>query len=270
MAAESNRRKTWPRLGGDLRREGPLLLGHRGASAHVTENTLPAFQRALADGADGVELDVQRCLTGEIVVFHDDDLSRLAGRPERIADLPAQALREIRLRGGGEIPTLAETFEACGPDALVNVEIKYDGYLPSGCAALVEGAAEVIARAGAAGRVLVSSFSPAAIWLWCRDHGDVPCGLLFEKPRPFHRPWPLRTDWLLPLLRSEAVHPEYGLCTVETVRRWHRRGYAVNVWTVDEPARLQRLADLGVDAIITNDPAAARAALRLTVRSVAG
>lgn len=239
-----------------------MLLGHRGASAHATENTLPAFRRALAGGADGVELDVQRCLTGEIVVFHDDDLWRLAGRRERIVELPLQALREVRLRGGGEIPTLAEVFEACGPDALVNVEIKYDGCSPAGCAALVDGASQAIARAGAQSRVLVSSFSPAAVWLWRRHHGDVPCGLLFEKPRPFHRPWPLRTDCLLPVLRPEAVHPEHGVCSPATVRRWHRRGYAVNVWTVDEPGRLRQLADMGVDAIITNDPAAARTALR--------
>jgi glycerophosphoryl diester phosphodiesterase len=264
MAAESHRRRSWPRFRDDLAQTGPLLLGHRGASAHVTENTLPAFRRALADGADGVELDVQRCLTGEIVVFHDDDLSRLADRPERIPDLPMRTLREIRLRAGGEIPTLAEALEACGPDALVNVEIKYDGYLPSGCAALVAGTSEVIARAGARARVLVSSFSPAAIWLWRRHHGDVPCGLLFEKPRPLRPPWPLRTDCLLPVLRAQAVHPDHQLCTAEQLWRWHRRGYAVNVWTVDEPVRLRQLADMGVDAIITNDPAAARAALRLT------
>ncbi len=239
-----------------------MLLGHRGASAHVTENTIPAFRRALEGGADGVELDVQRCLTGEIVVFHDDDLLRLAGRPERIVELPMQALREVRLRGGGEIPTLAEVFEACGRDALVNVEIKYDGCSPWACAALVDGASREIARAGAQSRVLVSSFSPAAIWLWRRQHGDVPCGLLFEKPRPFHRPWPLRTDCLLPVLCPEAVHPERGLCSPTAVRRWHRRGYAVNVWTVDEPGQLRRLADMGIDAIITNDPAAARTALR--------
>jgi len=236
----------------------------------VTENTLAAFQRAMAEGADGVELDVQRCLSGEIVVFHDDDLSRLAGRSEGISELSLPALREIRLRGGGAIPTLAETFEACGPDALVNVEIKYQGYLPSGCAALVAGVSEVVARAGAAGRVLVSSFSPAAIWLWRRQYSNVPCGLLFEKPRRLHRPWPLRSDCLLPALRPAAVHPEHVLCTAEVVRRWHQRGYAVNVWTVDDPTRLRALADMGVDAVIANDPAAARAALGLTLRSSGG
>ena len=180
-------------------REGPprpLVLAHRGASAQETENTLAAFRRAIALGADGVELDVQRCATGEVVVFHDDDLERLAGRPERVDRLSLSALREVRLAGGGEIPTLAEALAACG-DALVNIEIKYDGVLPGGCRALVAGVAEAVARAGAAERVLVSSFSPAAVWRWRALRPDVPCGLLFERPRPFRRPWPMRMDWLL-------------------------------------------------------------------------
>ena len=267
--AEFDRPRTWHRPS-DPGAKGPLLLGHRGASAHVTENTLAAFGRAMADGADGVELDVQRCRSGEIVVFHDDDLLRLANRRGRITELPLAALREVRLHGGGQIPTLAEALEVCRPSGLVNVEIKYDGLSRSGCAALVAGTAEVVARADAAARVLVSSFSPTAVWLWHRQNPSIPCGLLFEKPRLFHRPWPLRTQWGLPVLGAVAVHPDHGLCSAEAVQRWHRRGYAVNVWTVDEPARLRALAELGVDAVITNDPAAARAALSLTLRSAGG
>lgn len=245
-------------------RRRPRVLGHRGASAHVTENTLDAFRRAMADGADGVELDVQRCATGEVVVFHDDDLRRLAGRPGSIARLPLAALREARLIGGGEIPTLAEALEACGPGALVNVELKHDGLLPWGCPALVDAVAEVVARANAARRVLISSFSPTAIWLWRRVRPDVPCGLLFQAPRRFHRPWPLHTDWLLPLLGPAAVHPESRLCTAAAVAAWQRRGYQVNVWTVDGAARLRELAALGVSGIITNDPARTLSVLSLT------
>ena len=75
----------------------PLIIGHRGASAHAPENSLEAFSRAAADGADGVELDVLRCATGEVVVFHDDDLARLGGRAERIAALSLAELRALRL-----------------------------------------------------------------------------------------------------------------------------------------------------------------------------
>jgi glycerophosphoryl diester phosphodiesterase len=249
---------------------GPLIFAHRGASMRETENTLAAFRRAMVEGADGVELDVQRCATGEVVVFHDDDLVRLAGRPERIEQLSLDDLRAVRLLRGGEIPTLVEALEACGPAGLVNIEIKHSGLFPNGCRALVDRVAEDVERAGAAQRVLISSFSPGALWRWRKIRPDLASGLLFERPRPFHRPWPLRTDILLPLLRPAAVHPEDSLCTPRNVDRWRRQGYAVHVWTVDAPDRVVALADMGVRGIITNDPAGARTALTLTRRSEGG
>ncbi len=106
-----------------------LVFGHRGASAHETENTLESIERAVADGADGVEIDVRLTRCGEVVVFHDDDLSRLSHRIARVADCSLAELRDVRLRGGGRISTLSEVLEAAGPDTLVNVEIKSPGPL---------------------------------------------------------------------------------------------------------------------------------------------
>jgi glycerophosphoryl diester phosphodiesterase len=237
---------------------GPLVIGHRGASARAPENSVEAFRRAVVDRADGVELDVLCCGSGEVVVFHDDDLLRLAGRPERIAELPWAALREVTVSGGVRIPTLAEALEACGPALLVNIELKSEGLRDRRLRALVAGVSETIDRAGAAARVLVSSFSPAAVWLWRRRRPDVKAALLFEREAPL----PLRRAWSLPLLRPFAVHPDQRLCTPEAVRHWRRAGYAINTWTVDDPDRLRALRDLGIDAIITNDPFTARAALR--------
>jgi glycerophosphoryl diester phosphodiesterase len=237
----------------------PLLVGHRGASALAPENTVEAFARARADGADGVELDVLACASGQVVVFHDDDLVRLAHRPERVGDLSLAALREITLvgAGGGHIPTLEEALEACGPTMLVNVELKAGGVPARGLAALADGVAGVVERAGAGARVLVSSFSPLAVYLWQRRAPRVPAALLFERDAPL----PLRRGWLAAWLRPFAVHPEAVLCDAGRVARWHARGYAVNVWTVDDPERLRALRDMDVDGIITNDPAGARAAL---------
>ena len=116
-----------------------MIIGHRGASAQATENTLAAFERAARDGADGVELDVLCCQTGEVVVFHDDDLSRLADRPDRVAGLDLSFLRTVRLRGGGGIPLLDEAFEACGPTLLVNVELKSGGLFDLDLPRLVDG-----------------------------------------------------------------------------------------------------------------------------------
>jgi glycerophosphoryl diester phosphodiesterase len=233
------------------------VIGHRGASARALENTTEAFRRAAQDGADGVELDVLCCATGEVVVFHDDDLVRLGTRPERIADLPFAAVREVTLVGGGRIPTLAEAFEACGPDLLVNVELKTSGWRDGAIAALIERVSEAIDGAGTASRVLVSSFSPAAVGRWRRRRPDVAAALLFERDARL----PLRRAWALPVLRPFAAHPEQVLCTPDAVARWHSAGFAVNTWTVDDPARLRALRDMGVDGMISNDPAAARAAL---------
>jgi glycerophosphoryl diester phosphodiesterase len=241
------------------RRAGrPLVIAHRGASARELENTLPAFARARADGADGVELDVLLCASGEVVVFHDDDLSRLADRPERIADLSLRALRGVALQRGGSIPTLAEALEACGPELLVNVELKSTGLFDQAVPRLVDQVSQVIdvcGVAGVRGRVIVSSFDPRAVWLWQRCRADVPAALLIEDgigPA-------LGKAMTLPLLRPTAVHPERVLCRPPLVAAWHAAGYLVNTWTVDDPAELRRLTAAGVDGLITNDPAQALA-----------
>jgi glycerophosphoryl diester phosphodiesterase len=235
----------------------PLVIGHRGASALAPENSREAFQRAAADGADGVELDVLRCASGEPVVFHDDDLRRLAHRPERIAALSLDRVRAVQLTSGALIPTLGEALEACGPRLLVNVELKAMGVPWTEIRALVRAVAAVVDVPDLRQRVLVSSFHPYAVWAWRREVPAVAAGLLFEHDAPR----PLRRAWTLPLLDVVSVHPEARLCDAAALEQWHRRGLRVNAWTVDAPAELARLAGLGVDGIITNDPAAARRAL---------
>ena len=233
-----------------------MLIAHRGASALEPENSIAAFCRARSDGADGVELDVLLCATGEVAVFHDDDLVRLGGRPTRISDLSLADLRAVRLRSGAAIPTLDEVFEACGESLLINVELKADGSTRRQMRALVDAVAAAIDRAplSVAARVLVSSFNPRAVRAWRRRAPGVRSGLLFEKQSAL----PLRRAWALPLVRPFSVHPEGVLCTEEAVIDWHRRGYSVAVWTIDDASALRCFAQMGVDAIITNDPARSR------------
>jgi glycerophosphoryl diester phosphodiesterase len=228
-------------------------LGHRGASALETENTVEAFARARADGADGVELDVRLTGDGRMVVFHDDDLTRLGGDPARIAETPFSRLRELRLSSGARIATLEEAYEAVGPDLMVNVELKMEG-VGGSLGVLVEAAAAVIERLGVGERTLVSSFNPWAVRRWMRRAPRVRAGYLFEAASPLHA---LTAAWLRPF----ALNPELALCTPARVARWRRRGAFVVVWTVDDPAALSACRAMGVAAIIANDPARARAAL---------
>lgn len=237
-----------------LERRGarPRVWAHRGASAHAVENTVAAFELAKAHGADGVELDVMLCASGEVVVFHDDTLARLAGRAERIAAMPWSELSRIPLRGTERIPLLADALRACG-DLPVNVEIKSPRL--GGAGALPARVAQVVRAARAQERVLVSSFDPAALWQLHAAAAELPLAYLFEAKLPRA----LRSASAAALVGASAVHPEQVLCTPEQVAKWRASGFAVNTWTVDDPRRLRELAAAGVDGVFANDPKAALA-----------
>jgi glycerophosphoryl diester phosphodiesterase len=248
-------RSTW------ARQPRPLVIAHRGASADAPENTLRAFRLAEAQGADGIELDVMRCASGEIAVFHDDDLVRLGKRAGEVRQLDWATLQTIDLGGGERIPELGQVFDALGPELLVNVELKTaprwtERLRDDGLAADV---ARLLRARGVGPRVIVSSFDPLLLGRFRREAPEIATGLLFgqEQARP------LREAWAAPLLRPRAVHPEAALVDAVALGHWRARGLLVHVWTVDDPAELAGLAALGVDALITNRPAATRSALGL-------
>ncbi|MCS6913369.1 MAG: glycerophosphodiester phosphodiesterase [Myxococcales bacterium] len=244
----------------------PLILGHRGAPEALPENTLAALCRAVQEGADGVELDVMRCGSGEVVVVHDDTLHRVTGgapgshRPVR--QMTLEQLRAFDLGGGQRVPTLAEALEALGPEVLVNVEMKSPQVAGLGRLRLLrdDGLAEATARvlraaARPPGTTLVSSFDPFQLLRFERyAGGQVPIGYLFHHGLA----GPLRWAWPAALLRPQAVHPDAALVDAVALRRWRRQGYFVHVWTVDDPREIAALTALGVDAIITNSPGRVR------------
>jgi glycerophosphoryl diester phosphodiesterase len=240
-------------------RSGALVLGHRGASAEAPENTLAAFRLALAQGADGFELDAWRCRSGEVVVGHDERTARVAGVDLRVPEASLEELRALDVGAwkgeafrGERMPLLEEVLEAF-PAAVVNVELKSRG----GDLRLASAAARVVARAGAGGRVLVSSFDWSLLVAFRIAAPAVPVGLLFDGDHA----WRLRLAGAIRLMGPSAVHPERRLLTPARARAWGERGLAVNVWTVDDPGEARGLAALGAAGIITNVPARIRQAM---------
>ena len=226
-----------------LTADRPLIIGHRGAAADAPENTLAAFTLALAQGADGVELDVQLCADGVPIIIHDTTVDRTCDGTGRVADLSLAELRLLTIDNVHPIPTLDDLFATFGRRTLYNVELKVLG---RGGDALAAAVARAIAAHGVAEQVLISSFSPFTLRA-ARRHlpPGVPLALLRERraTRAAHA-----------LLRAAADHPHHPLID-ESLMAWaRRRGLRVNAWTVDDPAEAHRLLQLGVHGIITNRP----------------
>jgi glycerophosphoryl diester phosphodiesterase len=239
-------------------RAPPYIFGHRGVRGAAPENTVAAFELAAESGADGVELDVRLCRSGELVVCHDPTLARFTqGRDERaIAALDLAELSRVDLGGGAAVPSLAEVLRfAEGRKLKVNVEMKRD--VPSR-RKVVQETVRLLASTGPfLDHVIVSSFDPWMIgyFAWLLPHAARGC-LFAEDQR-----W-LRSGWVAVPLVADAVHPERTLVDERRYRKWRGRGKLVNVWTVNEVPEAQHLSRLGVDAIITDVPRVIAEAVR--------
>ena len=231
----------------------PLVLAHRGARRRAPENTLAAFAAARDLRADGVELDVRRTRDGALVLCHDPGP---AGGPV----LATIDLAEVR-SGFPTIPTLAEALDECA-GMLVNVEIKNLPWEPDFDADEGVAAAVVnhLAVRGGADRVLVSSFHLPTVDCVRARAPEVPTAFLFLAGMDLVEVVDLAAD-----RGHAAVHPDVrGLAGPEVggfVDHAHERGLDVNVWTVNDPADMVRLAELGVDGLVTDVPDVARVAL---------
>lgn len=235
------------------------ILGHRGASADRPENTLEAFAEAMRQGADGIELDVMQCESGELVVCHDESLERLAGLPWKVANTPYARLKKVDVGTTlgfkpARIPRLEEVFDVLPKTAVVNVEMKCEG---AGAPRLAVAVGDCITRLGRAEQTWISSFNPLCLLTLAQSAPALRRGQLIDPDVGYFR----QTWGLAPLTSTASIHPHFSACTVRRVRQWHDTGWQVVVWTVDDVQEALRLRDVGVDMVITNRPATLKTVL---------
>lgn len=236
----------------------PLVIAHRGARDIAPENTLAAFRAAIAADADGIELDVTRCATGEIVVIHDSSANRTTDGTGQVARTPFFALRELDAGSwfapeyaDQRIPTLGEVLALVGHRLRINIEIKGMNLIGNGIEVEI---AQMIRERGLGKEALLSSFNPLALLRARRAAPTLQRGLLYGPKPPLH----LVHTWMHRLISPHALHPHHSMVNEQTMRWARRRGYRVNVWTVNDPETMQRIIRLGVDAVITDHPARLR------------
>ena len=250
-AAVATLRRGGPR---PVRGGWPANVGHRGSSVRYPENTLAAFRTALESGAGGIELDVRVTRDGHPVVMHDATVDRTTDGFGAVAGMTLEAVRRLGVgRSREKVPTLREVFEEF-PSAAVNLDIK-DWDLP-GAEEVVLG---VLREVGGADRVLVASADHRVLRRFRRAAGgEFYTGASRREIAVFYAASLLRLERLVrPAYVALQVPVYYGplrLLTPRFVRAARAAGVRVDVWTINDPARMREVLDLGADAVMTDRP----------------
>lgn len=219
------------------------IIGHRGACGYVTENTMASFARAESSGCQIIELDVHVCRSGELVVYHDFNISEGNQDFGRIQDLTIDEINKVPLMGGYKIPILPEVLEMFLTSMTINIELKGSG------------TAKPVQRLLNAYEFSMSQKKkPLISSLQTKELID-----FYNLSQTFSLGWVIEeiTDQTLVQakeLHLYSIHPSKEIVNKEFVYQCHQEGYKVYVFTVNEFHDYLRLKEMGVDAIFTDFP----------------
>ena len=246
----------------------PLIIAHRGASDLAPENTLAAFRRAIADGAEGIEFDVRLSKDGEPVVFHDATLRRISDRKNLVSSLTAEELREIDVGSwfsrrkknhsngdfsGERIPTLFETLDFLKDfKGLIYIELKCRA---SEIEKLSKAVCNAISRSPLLPQIIVKSFQLETIPHVKKLCPEVKTAALFApKLRTILRK-EKRLVQIAHEIGADILSVHFTLATRQLMKKAEKRDLPVTIWTANHPRWVRRAFDLGIFAVITNNPA---------------
>ena len=232
----------------------PVIFAHRGASAYAPENTLAAFELALAQKADAIELDVKLTADGRVVVMHDATVDRTTGAHGRVRDMSLEDLRALSAGSffseqfqNEKIPTLEDVFEAVGRRTFINIELtNYNSPRDQ----LVENVCTLVKKFELQKRVMFSSFFALNLSRARAYLPEVPRGLLAFNG--VLGAWARSFGFTFG--KYQALHPHLNNATPQQIQRVHRLNRRIHVWTVNAADDMRRLFNWGVDAIFTDDP----------------
>jgi glycerophosphoryl diester phosphodiesterase len=229
------------------------LTAHRGSKVRAPENTLSALRQAIAEGADYAEIDVQTTADGVVVLLHDADLMRVASAGKRLRDVDYHQLKEIDVGSwfapefsSERIPTLQEVIDVARGRIKLNIELKYTWADP----ALAKKVGNLIRRNRFTSDCVVSSLNFEALTEIERDFPELTTGfIVFQAIGDLSR------------MKADFLSISAARATARLVRDVHRHERAVHVWTVNDPGNALSMIEMGVDNIITDEPAYLRGLL---------
>lgn len=239
-------------------KEDISVIAHRGAAGSAPENTIASIDRAIKDKCDWIEIDVQESRDGEIVVIHDQDFMKLANDNSKVWDSSLEQIQQIDVGSwfdpefaGEKVPTLVQALEAARGKSRVLIELKYYGHDEQ----LEQRVAETVEQADMVNEVAIMSLSYNGIKKFRALRPDWPIGLLSSKALGN-----------LSNLDVDFLAVNMATATPGLIHRIQSAGKQVFVWTVNDQVSMFRMIFLGVDGIITDEPALAAAVLKEQTR----
>ncbi len=216
-----------------------MNIAHRGASAHVTDNSIEAFQKAIEMGANILEMDVHATIDGQVIVFHDDNVKSVSKKKRQIDKMLLMEIKKLNLKNGEEIPMLRDVLERFNGQCQFNVEIKArDAALP---------AFKIVRELDMLDDVLFSSFDGPWLLTIKSRNKRVRLACISKDKK-------LNIIQVATSLKAEAIHIQDKITSQELIDNAKAEELKVHVWTVDKSQKMKKFIDMGIDGIITNRP----------------
>ena len=222
----------------------PISIGHRGAMGYIAENTIPSIEKAIELGADGIEIDVFKCASGELVVFHDLMLDKLTDLSGNIEETSLETIKKAKVLGSYEIPTLNEVMDLIDGSLILNIELK-----GSGTAGPTNDLLKDYFKKPSwdPSKIIISSFKWEELNIFFNLNEEIPIAILTDDD-------PLKAIPFAKIIKAYAINPKYSSLTKKNSKIIKSEGIKLFPWTVNDPSDINFLISLGVDGIITDFP----------------
>ena len=223
-----------------------LRIGHRGSKGYVAENTLESINHAILLGVDGIEIDVFKCLSGELVLSHENNLKRLTGKSGQLEKLTLGELKKFLVVGKYKIPTLTDVLKTIETPLFVNIELKGLNTAQATSKIITNLSKSTSWRLE---NFIISSFNWNELEQFRSIDKNTPVGVLVSNSMSINEAIEFGKK-----INAQAIHPNFKLLNEKTVKKIKNNGFKIYTWTVNSKDDINYMKKFKVDGIISDFP----------------
>ena len=223
-----------------------LRIGHRGSKGYVAENTLESINHAILLGVDGIEIDVFKCLSGELVLSHENNLKRLTGKSGQLEKLTLGELKKFLVVGKYKIPTLTDVLKTIETPLFVNIELKGLNTAQATSKIITNLSKSTSWRLE---NFIISSFNWNELEQFRSIDKNTPVGVLVSNSMSINEAIEFGKK-----INAQAIHPNFKLLNEKTVKKIKNNGFKIYTWTVNSKDDINCMKKFKVDGIISDFP----------------